>query len=196
MNPRASCLSALLYSLLCAGCVVSTDYPADWPKQMVTDEHDGCPDISGTYQEPGIWASEGSNFSLAEYLLGLEAAPDSFSISHESKDTIVITTFASEEVSESRAVYSRSSGDYTCDLGRLWISKTTLLDPDGGIGVIIARVKEKFGFSRTEDGSLLAEHHGGGAGVMLVFGIVPIPSAATGNDYALWRPINSDGKPD
>lgn len=188
--------SALPYWLLCAGCVISTDYPSDWPKQVVSDGNGGCPDISGTFQEPGVWASEDNDFSLAQYVLGLEVMPDALTISHDGTDVIVFTPSASEDATENRTVYSRNAGDYSCDGGRLWISRARTMDPNAGVGVIIARYKETFGLSKTEDGALVAEYHGGGGGVMLLFGVVPIPSAATGNDYALWRPVETDGKSD
>jgi hypothetical protein len=192
MNPRVLWLSTLPCWLLCAGCVISTDYPSDWPKQVVTDSHDRCPDISGTFREPGKWASEGNDFSLAQYILGQEQMPESFSISLDGSDRIVFTSPTSAGDSENQTVYSQSAGEFSCDDGRLWISKSTILEPNAGIGVVISRFKEKFGFSKTEDGSLLAEYYGKGGGVMLLLMVVPIPSAGTGNDYVLWQPTASE----
>ena len=183
-------ITALACLLLCAGCIFTTDYPKDWPEQSAAGERNDCPDIAGTYYDTGQLASDGTDISLAESLSVPMPASGLISISHEGDDAIMIAAPVPDGEEKQRVVLSRGSGDYKCDEGRLWISEAEWLDPDGGIAAIVVRIKVNMGISKTMNGSLLAEMHGAGGGVTLLFGIVPIPGAVKGINYALWQPIS------
>ena len=191
-------ISILFYCLSLAGCAFNTEYPASWPEPAAASDSGKCPDISGTFSDLGEFASGDGNISLSALLAQLDVSNQSTTISLEGEYTVVVEHAGKAFEGSDRIILNRSSGDFSCDGGRLWISRIEWADPDGGIAVIIGRSKDNFGFTKTADGSLLAELNSSAGGALLLGGVVPIPVTGKDRDYVLWRsvgPASNTGAP-
>ena len=160
--------SILLFCILCSACVHNEEYPSDW--SPVVAEDTGCPDISGIYDNAGLYASTNktsfeSGYRLTDYLQesGLEAWVflAYVVISQSEADEIEVTAHSRQKVYETHTL-SRELGHFECEDGRIWIADTAWGGPHI---VLVGRVNYRIGLAKAEDGSLVGEIQSDGGGV-------------------------------
>jgi hypothetical protein len=169
-----------LLCLLFGGCVISSEYPDDWPKAGSSMFRD-CPDISGRYEDIGQGSIDGEWSSLSTRFLGSE--PDgeaSVQIVQPDSELLVIKTISGGVESAVRSLH-RSQNDFWCEDGMLWIT-----DVDKSLRVwAVFKGRDNTGFSKGDDGSLIAEFDSKGGGLVL---LIPVYGAV--NSYFRWRAID------
>jgi len=167
--------------LTCAGCVSSTEYPADWPRPALTDVE--CPDIFGTYQDVGRLASTRGGTPahpqsvLSRYFFEYDNRTISYTrISPADAGSIRVESFEPGKDPLSRRL--DSDEDFMCSDGRLWISDRLRIVDDG----LSLRGSERIGLALSEAGSLVGESRVSARGRVLL-----IPVLARETDHVLWE---------
>lgn len=168
------------FCLLCAGCVVSSEYPDDWPNAESSMTGD-CPDISGKYEDVGQGSIDGEWSSLSTKFLVSDHTSDGYvQIEQSDSESLVVTLFLGEAESATRTLH-REQNDYWCEDGKLWIT-----DVDKTLRVwAVARGRDNTGFSKADDGSLLAEFDSKGGGLVL---LIPVYGAVS--SYFRWQAVD------
>lgn len=161
------------------------EYPDDWSPIVVGDTE--CPDISGTYEDAGLYASTNeksfaSGDRLTDYVWGNSAGVFSFMIyvvvSQSGADEIRTTIHSENKVYDTRT-FSRELGHFVCEDGKIWITQI-----DWGADLFaVGRVKARIGLAKAEDGSLIGEIQSSGAGVALLV----VPFKFSSEDYVRWN---------
>lgn len=171
----------VLLPLTCAGCVFSTEYPADWPQPDLAGGE--CPDIVGTYEDVGQLASTRGGPSshpqsvLSRYFFEYDNRTISYTkISLADSDSIRIESFEPGQDLLSRRLDRNEH--FECSDGRLWISDRLRIVDDG----LSLRGRERIGLSLSENGSLVGESRVSARGRIWV-----IPVLARDTDYVLWE---------
>ena len=164
---------------LCAGCVITSEYPDDWPKPGVSMNGD-CPDISGTYEDVGQGSLDGEWKSLSKTFFQSELASEGpVGIEQPDSESLVVKV-TSDGIDSATRSLQRAQNDFWCEDGKLWVS-----DVDKTLRVwAVARGRDNIGFSKADDGSLLSEFDSKGGG--LVF-FIPVYGAVT--SYFRWRAV-------
>jgi hypothetical protein len=167
--------------LICAGCVSSTEYPADWPQPALADVE--CPDIFGTYEDTGQLASTRGGTPahpqsvLSRYFFEYDNRTISYTrISRVDADSIRVESFEPGKDPLSRRL--DSDEHFMCSAGRLWISDPLRIVDDG----LSLRGRERLGLTLSENGSLVGESRVSARGRVLV-----IPVFARETDHVLWE---------
>jgi len=179
--------TALVLCGLCAGCVYSARYPADWPRPEAVGE--GCPDISGTYVEHGESAlldqvgMRSAPASLSDYFFGQGDPRDILiSISQLNEQSISVAEVHAGDALRTRDL--NQNDDYSCTDGKIWFDRGNWIG-EGSVEDLVFYAggeKARLGFSGTADGSLLGEFHTRGAVLAVV-----VPIVGGEDDYILWR---------
>ena len=176
-------MRAVLICLLlaCAGCVSSTEYPADWPQPDLTDSQ--CPDIFGTYEDTGQLAStRGGTPShpqsvLSRYFFEYDNRTIAYTtISPVDADSIRVESFEPGKDPLSRRL--DPDEHFECEDGRLWISDRLRIVDDG----LSLKGNERIGLALSETGSLVGESRVSAHGRVFV-----IPVLARETDHVLWE---------
>jgi hypothetical protein len=174
--------------LTCAGCVSSTDYPADWPQPELTDVE--CPEIFGTYDDVGQLASTRGGTPahpqsvLSRYFFEYDNRTISYTrISPVDADSIRVESFEPGKDPLSRRL--DADEHFTCSDGWLWIADRLRIVDDG----LSLRGNERIGLALSDNGSLVGESRISAHGRVLI-----IPVLARETDYVMWEPHagNSD----
>lgn len=175
--------------LSCAGCVSSTQYPADWPQPDLASAE--CPDIVGTYDDVGRLAStRGGQPSHPQSVLSRYFFEyDNRTIAYTKISSVDADSIRVESTEPGKDPLSRRldrGEDFTCSDGRLWISDPLRIVDDG----LSLRGRERIGLALSEDGSLVGESRVSARGRVLV-----IPVLARETDHVLWEIHASQSDP-
>ena len=176
--------SILFLCILCSACVSNEEYPNDWPPIVVGNTE--CPDISGTYEDAGRYAStneysfaSGSRLTDYVYRNSAGAFPILVYVVIAQSDTDEMrTTIHSEHKVYDTRTLSRELGHFVCEDGKIWITQTEW----GAHVLAVGRVKDRIGLTKAEDGSLIGEMQSSGAGVALFV----VPFKLSSEDYVRW----------
>jgi len=179
--------TTLVLCCLCAGCVYSARYPADWPRPEAVA--DGCPDISGSYLEYGESAlldqvgMRSAPASLSDYFFGRGDPRDTLiAISQLNERSISVAEVHAGDALRTREL--NQNDDFSCTEGKIWFDRGNWIGEGSAEDLVFYAGGEKMrlGFSRTVDGSLLGEFHTRGAVLAVV-----VPVVGGEDDYVLWR---------
>ena len=167
--------------LACAGCVSSTEYPADWPQPALTDVE--CPDIFGSYEDVGLLASTRGGTPahpqsvLSRYFFEYDNRTISYTrLSRVDTDSIRVESFEPGKEPLSRRL--DPDEHFVCSDGRLWISDQLRIVDDG----LSLKGNERIGLALSEEGSLVGESRISGHGRVFI-----IPVLARETDHVLWQ---------
>ena len=166
--------------LTCAGCVSSTEYPADWPRPDLADVE--CPDIFGTYDDVGQLASTRGGTPahpqsvLSRYFFEYDNRTIAYTrISRGDAGSIRVESFEPGRDPLSRRL--DSDEHFMCSDGRLWISDPLRIVDDG----LSLRGQERIGLALSENGALIGESRVSARGRVFI-----IPVVARETDHVLW----------
>jgi hypothetical protein len=146
-----------------------------------------CPDISGTYDNVGLYASRNKMLFETGYLLSdfvfndLEVVSylEGVSISQPGANELRITISSKHNVYDAHSL-SGELGDFICEDGKIWIAETVW-----GVHQLSGAQygNTRIGLAKAEDGSLVGELQSSGVGVALVV----IPMKWSSEDYVRWN---------
>ena len=151
----------VMLGFLMAGCSMTFEYPDDWP--ALESRANGCPNISGVYAELGRTSEYrttfkgGSNITeprLSQQLLRLDfLGPKAMKVTQPSSTTVAVSAIGAGWLYEAGGpkspIFDLGDGDYKCEEGKIWFPR-----PVG-----LTKWRNRIGFSKAVDGSLVAEHH-------------------------------------
>ncbi|MDH5321408.1 MAG: hypothetical protein OEW81_03175 [Gammaproteobacteria bacterium] len=123
----------------------------------------GCPDISGVYEELGRTSEYRSTFKgretipdprLSQELLRADSlSPSAMKVTQPTSTTVVVSAIGADglyaEGGPKSPTFKLNEEDYRCDEGKIWFPR-----PVG-----LTTWRNRIGFSKASDGSLVAEHH-------------------------------------
>ncbi len=155
----------VLLGLLLSGCATVYEYPDDWP--ALGPVASGCPNISGTFVEIGVTneytrtlstKNDYSNPSLSRELLRTDPLENrAIAIAQPDANSVIVSVIHSEDfvslgtnhVNFDSHTFDLENGDFRCDEGKVWF-------PDS---VGSTSWRNRIGFSKATDGSLVGEDH-------------------------------------
>lgn len=175
----------LFLFVFCSACASNEEYPNDW-SPIVFDDSD-CPDISGTYDNVGLYASRDKMLFETGYLLSNYVFEDALNdvsffagvvISRSDGNELRIAISSKDKTSDTHTL-SREMGHFACEGGKIWIAETTW-----GVHQLYgpAYAKTRIGLAKTKDGSLVGEIQTSGVGAIFVV----IPVKWSSEDYVRW----------
>ena len=140
-----------------------------------------CSIISGKYEDVGQGSIDGEWSSLSTTFLGSEIRSEGYvQLEQLDSEWLVVTVISGGADSATRSL-QREQDDFWCEGGKLWIS-----DVDKTLRVwAVFRGRDNTGFSKADDGSLLAEFDSKGGGLVL---LIPVYGAV--NSYFRWQAVD------